>query len=371
MKQLLDNTEVQLNEKRETDQSIQNRVRWMCEHARGENILDVGCSKGTVSIQLGREGKNVIGIDLLQKSIDDANELLKNESVAIQKFVHFEMVNFMDDEIQYGQEFDCILMGDVLSDITDPQRFINKAKTLLNADGRLVVTVPFGITGYEKKQSQYYAAKLLTLSNDEFGIENMHFAENWVGTIFSKTGNKQVEWNENLVKRLEKAFYTKEKLHMTELNTMQNEIRELAGRLEELQSQDDLLSAKSQEIESLQNQTEEQQKVILGLKRELSEQKQTKVIVEKPKQDDAALKELKETIDTQQNLILTLRQEKVSTQELLLQSYEKEKKLLKSYKDIKRKSERLEKRYNALSLSKLGKTTLKYWDIRKKYLGRK
>lgn len=39
------------------------RVDWIIGNTKGNNILDVGCSQGIISIILGKKGKNVIGCD--------------------------------------------------------------------------------------------------------------------------------------------------------------------------------------------------------------------------------------------------------------------------------------------------------------------
>lgn len=53
-------------------------------------------------------------------------------------------------------------------------------------------------------------------------------------------------------------------------------------------------------------------------------------------------------------------------QDELLESYKKEEKLLRSYQKLLNEHEKISKKYQALSHSKLGKATLSYWKWRKK-----
>ena len=51
---------------------VRERVHWICSNATGEFVLDIGCSQGIAPIILGREGKNVLGIDISENAINDA-----------------------------------------------------------------------------------------------------------------------------------------------------------------------------------------------------------------------------------------------------------------------------------------------------------
>ena len=84
MKKPLDRiTEAYYNEMGDSfARKVRERIHWVCENAKGEEILDIGCSQGITSILLGREGKKVLGIDLLEESIQYANKSLATEEKA-------------------------------------------------------------------------------------------------------------------------------------------------------------------------------------------------------------------------------------------------------------------------------------------------
>ena len=58
---------------------VRARVHWIVRQAKGEHILDIGCSGGVVPILLGREGKHVVGIDVLPEAIIEAKQALLEE----------------------------------------------------------------------------------------------------------------------------------------------------------------------------------------------------------------------------------------------------------------------------------------------------
>ncbi|MCP1126085.1 hypothetical protein NKR74_22735 [Bacillus sp. 3103sda1] len=82
-------------------------------------------------------------------------------------------------------------------------------------------------------------------------------------------------------------------------------------------------------------------------------------------------KELKNKFMEQKEVTIQTQKLKLNVEEKLLQSYEKEELLLKNHSGLLQKYEQLQRRYNALSKSKLGKFTLSYWKWKKEKLGGK
>lgn len=189
-------------------EKVRDRIHWICEQAKGEKILDVGCSQGITSILLGREGKQVLGIDLLQESIDFAKQALEKEEEITQKYVDFVAANFMDYDFQ-DEKFDSIIFGEILEHVSDPGRFITKASTLLSENGQIIVTVPFGINDYFDHKKTYYLKGLLDLQIDSLLIKDIEFFGKWIGITLIPKSEKtdSIEMDSILLKRLESSFY--------------------------------------------------------------------------------------------------------------------------------------------------------------------
>lgn len=100
-------------------------------------VLDVGCGNGIISLQLGKEGYAVHGIDMSDKSIENAKQ--KNP---------FTNVTFsvMDAETMRasGQRYDAIVCSEVLEHLNQPSNLVHQLADILQPNGILLVTVPNG-----------------------------------------------------------------------------------------------------------------------------------------------------------------------------------------------------------------------------------
>lgn len=418
---------------------VRNRIHWICENAYGEDILDVGCSQGITSIILGREGKSVLGIDSIEESIQYAQEALECEELHTRNKVLFEHNNFMTMEFD-DQLFDTIIFGEVLEHITDPKRFIFKAKQLLKAGGRIIVTLPFGINDYFDHKKTYYLVDVFSFEDDSLSITKVKFFGKWIGFVFEQDvpDEKRVQLNTNLIKSLEETFYHIER-DLIERNNLLNqqyneaieenqnlieqidkvriENQDFFERIEKIRTEkqnlslqiDKLRSENQNLINEIDSVTLENQRLIRQkndiestikqlkfnyksaldeIERESSEKatyleekqfleeklvslqeevKTLKAFKEKTEKNHQEYKNSHSEILKLQNKIKTLTKsksdiqqlqktlkEKIEINEKLYESYEKEARLLKNYN-------KLMKRYEALSNSKLGRIQLAYW----------
>ena len=149
------------------------RLHWVCSQAKGESILDVGCSQGIASIILAREGKTVKGIDICKESIDYANEALATEDDSARAHIEFIYADFISYITKNKTNYDCIIMSEVLEHLSDPERFVRHAYDALNELGIIIVTVPFGINDYHDHKRTYYTTELYHILNKYFAVDNI------------------------------------------------------------------------------------------------------------------------------------------------------------------------------------------------------
>jgi 2-polyprenyl-3-methyl-5-hydroxy-6-metoxy-1,4-benzoquinol methylase len=101
------------------------------------SVLDVGCGNGIISLNLGKEGYTVHGIDMSSKSIENAKQ--KNP---------FTNVTFsvMDAETMRasGKRYDAIVCSEVLEHLNQPGNLVRELFHILQDNGILLVTVPNG-----------------------------------------------------------------------------------------------------------------------------------------------------------------------------------------------------------------------------------
>ncbi|MCB1756280.1 MAG: methyltransferase domain-containing protein [Gammaproteobacteria bacterium] len=186
------------------------RMHWIRDNVKGQVVLDIGCSQGVGPILLGRQGISVTGIDISQKSVDEANEALRSEPEAVQKNVTFKRADFLAYES--GQTgLDTITITEVLEHLDEPEPFIEKSYNLLSPDGTLIVTVPFGINDHPDHKKTYYFHDLYTILYRYFDLQEVTILGRWIGVVASKRASPEHQTATTVdmeqLRKIEAAFY--------------------------------------------------------------------------------------------------------------------------------------------------------------------
>ena len=148
------------------------RIHWMCRQARGQRALDVGCSQGISSILLGREGMEMVGVDIEPELIQQAQEALAREPESVRSKVTFIVGDILTSGEELG-EFDTIITGEILEHLVHPERVVQRCHELLKDDGVLVITVPFGLHPFPDHKRTYYLSTLAETLSPHFAIESL------------------------------------------------------------------------------------------------------------------------------------------------------------------------------------------------------
>lgn len=194
------------------EEKTRKRIYWIMEKVKGKRVLDIGCSQGITSILLGREGKEVIGIDSLRASINVANESLALEEENVRKNVKFINDNIISMRNNLGT-FNTIILGEVLEHFCDWESLLSKALEFGREGCRYIITVPFGINDYFDHKRTYYYSELHEQLINYFDIEESFFMGKWLGVICRKkeSENKNESIPINIVKTMEEQFYLLER----------------------------------------------------------------------------------------------------------------------------------------------------------------
>jgi ubiquinone/menaquinone biosynthesis C-methylase UbiE len=318
------------------------RVNWICEQAKGENILDIGCSIGDSSILLAREGKKVLGIDISDESVAFALEQLNQEVTSTKEYAEFNAGNFMTMDLT-DKTFDCILFGNVLNHVSDSQRFMDKALRLLSDNGLIIITVPFGVNNFFNYKRTYYLRELLNFQRNNLVLKDIKMSDEWVGAIYKKSKDvDRVNLDHKLLSQLENSFESVERKYLNIIN----------------------------EFTILENEKEQMQQSNIELKNEVADLKYRLERLNSVKETYIphpgieSIKEVEKALENQKKASVESVKKNIALEEQLLTSIKSEEKTLLSYKKLLRK-------YNALSNSKLGKFTLYYWKKRRSVFGGK
>lgn len=295
---------------------VRERIHWISKEAKGNHILDIGCSQGISSIILAREGKKVLGIDVSSTAIREAKRNLDKEEESTKSLIKFEQENFMIRE--FNDTYDVVILGEVLEHITDVETFFSKAASLINENGKLIITTPFGINDYIDHKNTFYVTDFLNLQSETYKITKLHFFGKWIGVIFEKNPKNAIYISEEMLKNIELQFMSIERAlidkyldKIGELNDKNEMIKELKKKLKDHDNSDH------------------------NFKQMYLDQKRTNI-------------ELNNQLITE---------------------YDKQEKLLREYKEMSTEYHQVNKRYNSLKNSKLGKLTIKYWEKKRKNRG--
>jgi SAM-dependent methyltransferase len=106
------------------------------------NIMEIGCGEGGVMVPFLKKGCNVIGVELVDERAENARSFL-SEYIASGKAQVINM-NIYDEEAlkNYKQQFDLILLKDVIEHIHNQEKFIPYLKEFLKPGGRVYFGFP-------------------------------------------------------------------------------------------------------------------------------------------------------------------------------------------------------------------------------------
>jgi SAM-dependent methyltransferase len=284
-----------------------DRINWIVNQVKGNRILDIGCSQGVVPIILGREGKKVDALDIAQESIDYAISSLEGEHSTVQNNINFKVSNFMTDE-QLEHSYETILLTEVLEHISDPISFLKKIHNHIMIEGRLVVTVPFGINDYFDHKRTYYFIELYDHLSSYFTVEKFEFLGKWVGVTCIKNDEdmplkRKDVFNRSTVEMLEKAFYTIERELLTRVENFQLSIREKNEYIKNIQTQH------SQYIEKFKDQVLQRDNQIKILNERINELKNL---------DVEQFKGIKEEKETNRKLLQQIKDQNIEFNSLIV-----------------------------------------------------
>jgi 2-polyprenyl-3-methyl-5-hydroxy-6-metoxy-1,4-benzoquinol methylase len=122
-----------------SNELISNRIDYFCDLARDKDILDVGVVEHTrdavhspqwLHQHLSKVAKTCLGIDILEEDVKYLQSLGYN--IICQDITRSSLV----------QTFDIVICGDVLEHVESPGFFLKSLATMLNPNGRLVVSIP-------------------------------------------------------------------------------------------------------------------------------------------------------------------------------------------------------------------------------------
>jgi len=99
--------------------------------ASGMSLLEIGIGASECLLAAREIGYETYGIDVIERHVEDAKNKYGFD---------VETIDFL--EFESDRKWDIIIMGDVLEHVSDPDKALAKAESLLNDDGALWISTP-------------------------------------------------------------------------------------------------------------------------------------------------------------------------------------------------------------------------------------
>jgi len=209
----------------------QRRISAICDSAIGSRVLDVGCSQGIASVLLARAGYEVIGVDYEEESIAYARNYLEKEDEKTRANLEFVRADFLSYDFG-SQQFDTVVMTELLEHVDEPDAFVAKASSLLAQDGRVIVSVPFGINDWPDHKRTYYLTEIYQSLAECFSVTKIEYMDDWILLLATNSHHAQiVNLDTKTFADAEEAFFRIERSLRDSLNDVKPKLQDLRKSL--------------------------------------------------------------------------------------------------------------------------------------------
>ncbi len=97
----------------------------------GEQVLDLGCGEGVLAREIGKNGCQVTGVDVLP-----AEHVLP----VFDGYLQWDLENPLGWPLR--RDFDCVILGDIIEHLKDEKTLMRNVRQVLKEDGRLIISTP-------------------------------------------------------------------------------------------------------------------------------------------------------------------------------------------------------------------------------------
>ena len=122
---------------------------------RKSRILDIGCGRGFLSLELARKGHDVIGIDSDSKSVKTAKRTMRTDPYKSKRgTLEYQTADFSSWNNQ-GRVFDVIIFSRVLHHIPKPGKALDKVQCMLSPRGR-IICVEYAYDLFDRRSATWF-----------------------------------------------------------------------------------------------------------------------------------------------------------------------------------------------------------------------
>jgi len=118
-------------------------------------ILEVGCGRGYLSLELARKGHDVLGIDVNEDTIRTAYRTMKSDPYNSGRGrLEYEVSDFAVWNNTEGK-FDLVIFSRALHHIPQPAKALEKARSLLGHKGR-IICVEYAYDQFDRRSATWF-----------------------------------------------------------------------------------------------------------------------------------------------------------------------------------------------------------------------
>ena len=194
------------------------------------HVLDLGCGKGAVSIQIAEKfGFNVLGVDAMKEFISSAREKSAAFNVADKcRFVEGDILEFT----KRSRDFDLVILASLGGIFGSNEKTIEVLRSQVKSDGYILIDdgyfkegKKFNRKGYEHYQSYNDTVMELTKYGDEI-IDTISTQDESVeiNNFYTKSLKSRLEELSDLHPELKNDFQDYYKKQIDECHFIENEI---------------------------------------------------------------------------------------------------------------------------------------------------
>lgn len=160
-------------------------AHWICSQAIGARALYAGTVMSGVPQMLAQEGHEVEAFDPDADAVAAAEAALASEPAPLR--LRYMAAAFMRQELP-PSAFDSAVLYDLLPELSNPARGIERAAGCLKEGGHLIVAVPMGANGSETQRNGLWLSDLYTAVSSSCRVLAVEFPGEWIGIAGVRKG---------------------------------------------------------------------------------------------------------------------------------------------------------------------------------------
>jgi 2-polyprenyl-6-hydroxyphenyl methylase/3-demethylubiquinone-9 3-methyltransferase len=222
------------------------RIDWIVQTAKGQHVLDVGCSEGIVSLLLARRGLTALGIDINPGAIEAAVALAAAEPDPVKENLSFLQHDIQESTSNFPRKYDTIILGEVLEHLSSHSEILVACKKLLADEGRIIITTPFGYFPHPDHHTTFGLQNFCHQVRNLFEPEHISVCDGYIRFVGSHSGRARPGWSaysdSELLRLSEEAMIRSQQLIIDDNNELRLKLKALQDKVRKLQHENSQMS---------------------------------------------------------------------------------------------------------------------------------